>query len=296
MMIDVHTHTFPEKIAAAAVDKLQKGSHTHPFTDGTQGMLKQSMEKAGIDASLVLPVATSARQVPHVNDASIRMNEQALETGVWSLGCMHPDYADWRKELGRLSASGVKGVKLHPPYQEVDFDDARYLRILDRCGELGLIVLTHAGLDVGLPGHTESTPEKIARAVKAVGPVKLILAHMGGWRNWDQAEKLLPDTGVYLDTSFSLGPMTPNGDGFYQTKADLDRLTEAAFVRLVRVFGADRVLFGTDSPWEDQAAEVQKIQALPLTAEEKTAILGGNAQRLLGLNADESPYLKKTPG
>lgn len=281
MILDFHTHTFPDAIAQSAVDKLKHNSHTQPFSDGTVDGLRRSMARAGIDASLVLPVATSPRQVPHVNDASIRMNEQGGETGVYSLGCMHPDFEDWHEELGRLSRAGLRGIKLHPPYQGVDFDDSRYLRILDRAGELGLFVIIHAGLDVGMPGAEQSTPEKLLRALQSVGPVTLVLAHMGGWRCWQAVEELLPDTGVYLDTSFSLGPMTPLGDGYYADPAALQRLNEQDFLRMIRLFGADRILFGTDSPWEAQAAEVQKIQALPLTDAEKHGILGGNAAKLL---------------
>ena len=133
MIIDIHTHTFPDRIAAPTLEKLQSLSHTLPFTDGTVDGLRASMEAAGVDRSLVLPVATSARQVVHVNDASARINDQAGETGIYSFGCMHPDFDDWRGELGRIAALGMKGVKLHPVYQEVDLDDIRYLRILDEC-------------------------------------------------------------------------------------------------------------------------------------------------------------------
>ena len=281
MIIDFHAHTFPDAIAQNAVDKLKHNSHTLPFVDGTVSALQSSMARSGVDAAVVLPVATSARQVPHVNDASIRMNELAGETGVYSLGCMHPDFPDWHDELGRLARAGMRGIKLHPPYQGVDFDDPRYIRILDRAGELGLLVITHAGLDVGLPGAEQSTPDKLLRAVQAAGPVTLVLAHMGGWRCWEAVEQWLPGTGVYLDTSFSLGPMTPIEDGYYTSEAALQRLSEAAFMRLIRLFGADHILFGTDSPWEDQKAEIEKIQNLPLTDAEKSAILGGNAERLL---------------
>lgn len=283
MILDFHTHTFPDAIAQSAVDKLKHNSHTWPFSDGTADGLRRSMARAGIDASLVLPVATSPRQVPHVNDASIRMNERAEETGVYSLGCMHPDFEGWHDELGRLSRAGIRGIKLHPPYQGVDFDDPRSLRILNRAGELGLFVIIHAGLDVGMPGAEQATPEKLLRALHAVGPVTLVLAHMGGWRCWKQVEELLPDTGVYLDTSFSLGPMTPIGDGHYSSEAELLRLDETDFLRMIRLFGADRILFGTDSPWEDQETELKKIQMLPLTEEEKRAILGDNAARMLGI-------------
>ena len=282
MIIDIHTHTFPDKIAAATLDKLKHLSHTIPFTDGTAAGLAASMARAGVDRSVVMPVATSPRQVPHVNDASARMNELGAQTGVLSFGCMHPDFDGWKEELARVRDLGLKGIKLHPQYQDTDFDDPRYLRILDRCGELGLVVLTHAGLDIGMPGKDNCAPEMVARVLEQVGPVKLVLAHMGGWRQWDRVEALLPGTGVYLDTSFSLGEITPLDDGHYRP-GDLPLLDEAAFLRMVRKFGADRVLFGTDSPWDDQGAALARLRALPLESAELDAILGGNAQELLGI-------------
>ena len=284
MVVDFHTHTFPDSIAAAAVAKLQAASHTKPFTDGTVRALAASMAAASVDWSVVLPVATSPKQVPRVNNAAIAQNASARETGILSLGCMHPDYTDWSAELARLAAQGVRGIKLHPVYQGTDFDDPRYLRILDRAGELGLLVLIHAGLDVGFPGVVRASPAMIWRAVQAVGPVTLVLAHMGGWRCWEEVMDLLPDTGAYLDTSFSLGAMTPNGDGYYKTPEELALLDADSFVGMVRRFGADRLLFGTDSPWGDQSACLRQFRALPLTDAEQDAILGGNAVRLLGLS------------
>jgi len=281
MIIDFHTHTFPDAIAAAAVEKLQAASHTKSFSDGTVNGLRASMAGAGIYASVVLPVATSARQVPHINDSAIRLNGLANETGVYSLGGMHPDYPDWEREMERLSAAGLRGVKVHPPYQSVDLDDARFVRILKKASALGMLVVTHAGLDVGLPGAEQSTPEKLLRAREKAPDLTLILAHMGGWRCWNEVEQFLPGTGVYLDTSFALGQMTPNGDGYYKTNQDLDMLHEEQFLRLASLFGADHILFGTDSPWGDQAESLQKIRALPLTEADKSAILGGNAEKLL---------------
>ncbi len=91
MTVDIHTHTFPEKIARAAIEKLSGLSHTLPFTDSTADWLRRSMAEAGIDVSLVLPGATNPRQVEHVNDASILLNDSGGETGVYSLGCMLPE-------------------------------------------------------------------------------------------------------------------------------------------------------------------------------------------------------------
>ena len=283
MIVDFHAHTFPDGIAAAAVGKLQAAAHIRPFSDGTVGGLSARIRAAGIDCAVNLPVATSPRQVPQINDTAARINQRTAETGVLSFGAMHPDFADYRAELGRVADLGIQGIKLHPPYQGADFDDIRYLRILDRAGELGLVALTHAGLDIGLPGVDRASPAMIRRAVRAVGPVKLVCAHMGGWRQWDAAEELLPDTGVYLDASFALGRITPNGDGYPQAETELPLMRREQFVRIVRAFGAERILFGTDSPWGGHADALLLLRELPFTDEEKNAVLGGNAARLLCL-------------
>ena len=282
LTVDFHTHTFPDQVAPQALDKLMRASHTRPFSDGTAGGLRKNMLSTGIDRCVVLPVATGARQVPHINDAALRANEASGQTGLYSLGAMHPDFDGWHDELGRLAAHGVRGVKLHPPYQNADIDDPRFLRILTRAGELGLFAVIHAGLDVGLPGSVRAVPAKIAAALRQAGPVRLVCAHMGGWRCWDEAADLLAPLGVWIDSAFSLGRLTPLGDGFPWDEENLNMLGQDGFLRLVRAFGADRVLFGTDSPWADQREELARIRALPMPEKERAAILGGNAARLMG--------------
>lgn len=283
MIADFHTHTFPDQIAPAAVSRLQAASHIRAFADGTASGLRAAMRRAGIDVSLVLPVATNTRQVEKVNDSAVRMNDAAGETGLYSFGCLHPACENWKEELARLARAGVRGVKLHPYFQETDADDPRYLRILDRCGQLDMTVLIHAGLDVGFPGQDRASPAILRRAVLSVGPVRLVLAHMGGWRCWDEAEQQLTGLGLYIDTSFSLGSMTPADDGFQRSREESAMLSGERFVRMVRSFGADHVLFGTDCPWGDQAECLALFRALPLSDEEKQAILWDNAARLLGL-------------
>lgn len=283
MIVDIHTHTFPDKIAPSTIEKLASMSHTRPYSDGTNAGQARSMAAAGVDRSVVLPVATNPEKVCSINDSAARMNQNYSRSGIFSLGCIHPDFPDWKQELSRIAALGLRGIKLHPVYQDVDLDDLRYLRILDRCGELGLVVLAHAGQDVGIPGKVRCSPELVLRALRQVGPIRIILAHMGGWRDWDQVEALLTGTGAYLDTSFSLGSLTPLGDGYYGP-SDLGMMEEAQFLRMVQSFGAGHTLFGSDSPWGGQTQDLARLRSLPLTAEELEAILGGNAQTLLGLS------------
>ena len=282
-IIDCHAHTFPERIAAAALETLSGNSHTRPFTDGTEEGLRRAIARAGVDRAVILPVATSPRQVVKVNDASILINRHTEETGLLSFGCIHPDFPDWHAELGRIAAAGLRGVKLHPVYQHVPVDDPRCVRILARASELGLAVTIHAGIDIGFPGSGEASVERLDRAIRQAGEGTYILAHMGGWRQWEAAADLLAGRGLYIDTAFSLGRLSPGGDGFPWTEDALQMMTPEAFVRQARAFGTDHVLFGTDSPWADEAQSVAEFLALPFTAEEREAILHRNAERLLGL-------------
>ncbi|MBR6953723.1 MAG: amidohydrolase family protein [Clostridia bacterium] len=285
-VIDCHTHTFPAKIAASALTTLSGNSHTRPFTDGTAEGLGQAIARAGVDLAVILPVATSPRQVVKVNDASLAINARTAETGLLSFGCMHPDFPDWHGELGRIAAAGIRGVKLHPVYQQTPIDDPRCVRIMARCAELGLAVTIHAGIDIGFPGHDEASPERLDRAIRAAGHGTYILAHMGGWRQWEQAADLLCGRGLYIDTAFSLGRLSPNGDGFPWDEASLEMMTPEDFLAQVEAFGADHVLFGTDSPWAEEAQAVADFLALPLREEAREMILHRNAEALLGLSPE----------
>lgn len=277
MIIDFHTHTFPERIAAGAIQKLQSASHTVAFSDGTDAGLLVSMQRSEVDQSVVLPVATNPLKLVSMNNAILAA---PADERLIRFGAMHPDAPDWREELDRLADAGVKGIKLHPVYQGVDIDDPRTLRVLERAGELGLIVVMHAGDDIGFPGVVRCSPQMTDRALRQAGPVTLVMAHMGGWRNWDDVAVLAQHPNAYIDTAFSLGAFTPLEDGHY-TPDETALLTAEKACALIHAFGADRVLFATDSPWADQADTLVHLRALPLSQQEQQAILCGNAQRLL---------------
>lgn len=282
MIVDIHTHVFPDEIASRAIDSLIGDSHTRPFCDGTLAGLLKSRKQAGIDCCVVLPVATSLRQVLHMNDRAIQTNNLYRETGILSFGGMHPDTPDWKQELSRLARAGIKGIKLHPVFQRANLDDPRYLRIMERAAELGLVILTHAGVYIDRPNAAFCTPKMALQVFKELGDIPLILAHMGGWRQWEEAEEILPQIPFRLDTSYCVGKIEPL-DREHWEGASLDTMPRQQFLRFVKLAGAKRILFGTDSPWQDEKESKEAILRMPLTEEEKTAILGGNAAELLQL-------------
>ena len=278
IITDFHTHTFPDAIAARAIAGMQANSHAAAFGTGTLAGLLDSMEKAGISRSVVLPVATNPLKISSINDSNMA-REQSQQ--VVFFGAMHPDAENWKEELDRLAAAGVPGIKIHPQYQGVDITDIRYLRILDHAASLGLLTVMHAGDEIAYPGLVRCSPEMVRSVCDRLGNIPLVLAHMGGWKNWQRVAENLADTGCYLDTAISLGQIVPIDDHY--SPADLPLLCGDDFIHLVRTFGSQRILFGTDSPWADQAEEIRKISSLPLTEAELENIFFRNATRLLGI-------------
>ncbi len=279
MIIDAHTHSFPEGIAVKAIPKMEAMAKSRAYTGGTNSALLESMEKAEIDVSVLLPVATNARQVEKLNDIAIKNNEGFTGKGLFSLGAMHPEFEAYSSELKRISKNGITGIKLHPAYQDTDLDDIRFLRIIEKASELGLTVVIHAGLDIGIMPHNFSSVKHICKVLKEVAPEKFVLAHMGSWKGWDEVEKSLCGEKVYLDTSFSLGSYEPP-EGMFVPESETKMLGEEQFLRIVKKHGANKILFGTDSPWSEQKSTLEKIKQLIPDEREQAAVLCENSKRI----------------
>ena len=267
MIIDFHTHAFPDAIAAKTLEKLAAIAHLTPRHDGTVAGLCHSMAAGGIDRSVVLPVVTAPRQFDTINRFSA---EHDGRDGLLFFGGIHPDNEEPERRLDELKAMGLRGIKLHPDYQGVRMDDARYIRIVRHCAAIGLVVVTHTGRDPLCPNDVHATVDGIERLLDGVyrgqAPTKpvLVLAHLGGVGQLDEVETRLCGAPVYFDTAFML-----------------DRTPADQIVRLCRRHGIDRILFASDAPWGDQATFVRRLHDLPFTKEEQQAILWQNADKLL---------------
>lgn len=262
MIIDFHTHIFPHIIAERTLNKLSACVHKKPETNGTYEGLLASTEEAELDYSVVLPIATKPSQFRSINDFAA----QYLEGKIVSFGSLHPASDNYKEELRTIKSMGMKGIKLHPDYQDTYFNDIRYKRIVSYASELDLIVSVHAGLDPLCPEDIHCTPQMSAELIKDVQPTKLVLAHLGGNQQWDEVEELLVGKNVYLDTAVIFDYIDPE-----------------QFLRIMRNHGSDKILFATDSPWAGQKKFVEIVKGLPITEEEREQILGGNARKLLGI-------------
>lgn len=266
MYIDFHTHAFADKIAQRAMDALMENSASfdlHPTTDGTPGKLREVLLSGKISKAVLLPIATKPSQQTTINNWAASVKDDFF----CPFGTIHPLAENWSEELERIKELGLYGVKLHPDYQNFFADDEFMFPIYKKCSELDLPVLFHAGLDPLSPEVIHCTPQAAAKIADMFPEMTMILAHGGGMMRWDDVEKYL---------------CGKPGRLYFDVSVIADYIKTDQLLRIIRSHGADRILYGSDSPWSDPESEIRMIDDLPLTKEEKEMIFFKNAEKLLG--------------
>ena len=263
MLIDFHTHAFPEKIAARAVSKLaHEAGGLAPQTDGTADSLKAQMDADGVDISVVLSIATNPAQQHKVNDFAIALN---ADPRLVAFGSVHPDAPDALEELERIHAAGLKGVKLHPEYQQFYADDEKMKPIYRKISQLGLVTTFHAGQDYGFPPPYHAMPEHLRKALSWFdSPV--VAAHWGGFGCGTEVLDRLCGENIWFDLSF----------GYSSTPRCIAQ-------EIINKHGTNRLLFGSDMPWHRPTWELRLLDSLDLSDTDREKILHQNAEKLLNL-------------
>lgn len=263
MFIDFHAHIFPRAKGAAILSDLSVRADISHYTDGSLESLVQSMKRSGITASVVSRITTRPEGVASVNT----WLQKSTQDCIWPMATLHPELADLQNYMATLKNLGFKGIKLHLDYQGVYADDRKMYPVYEAAQALKLPILFHAGLDRGLPPPVRATPERLLTIHQEFPNLTIIAAHMGGEDNYDETETHLLGTSIYFDTAFVLRIMEKNTLKRFFSKHPIDRF-----------------LFGTDSPFTDQATELNYFLDLPfLSQDEKDKILGLNAVKLMDL-------------
>lgn len=259
--IDFHVHAFPDAIAARAISSLEAAAPWKATAGGTVADLVASMDQAGVAASVVCAIATKPDQAEGILSwcRSIRTDR------VIPLPSVHPKTPDAPAFLAKIAREGFPGIKLHPMYQEFAFDDPQMDAIYQAAIDCGLFIVSHCGNDVAFPDDDRASAVRIRRVLDKFPGLKLVCTHMGGWRDWQSSLENLAGRDVYMETSFSIGQMP----------AEL-------FGEFIARHGIDRIMMGSDWPWARQDSTVQDIKSLGLDRKQTSAILHGNARRLLG--------------
>ena len=270
-IIDFHTHVFPNALAPRAIAQLTinaAASGYTPLTDGTVAGLLESMSKAGISRSVICNIATNPRQMKKVNDFAISLLE---DPRLIPLGSVNP-YAEEEEmitELNRLKEAGIPGIKIHPDYMKAEIDSEKFTPIFKACEERNLFVITHAGFDPVEPNHVHCAPDMVLRVIDRHPALKLVVAHAGGFNCEREVLDKLCGAPVWLDTSLCAVRRAKSAEWGELCGEILHRHDPA------------RILFATDTPWSDPAAEIAFVRSLGLSEEITDGILGGNARALV---------------
>ena len=269
MIIDFHTHVFPDKIAERTIAALSAQGGIPAYFNGTVTGLLAEMERAGVSLSVNLPVLTSPKQFDSANRFAAEINQtfSDKEQRIISFAGIHPLCENLKDKIKWIKSAGFLGVKIHPDYQDTYINDDAYLEIFKAAKEEDLIVITHAGVDDGYPNcPVHCTPNRVLDVLEKVGSFKLVLAHYGGNRMENKVYELLAGKDLYFDTAYLLR---------YLKKED--------FLRILDKHGDDRILFASDTPWSNVCEDIETIRsyALPQSTEQK--IFADNAKKLLAL-------------
>ena len=264
MYIDFHIHAFVDEIAERAIHRLETVANLEGHTRGTISETIEKLKEWGTDKGVLLPIATKPAQQATINDwASDIQNKYDR---IISFGSVHPDAEDVLEELERVKTLGLKGIKFHPDYQDFFVDDEKMFPIYKKCAELELPVIFHAGFDPLSPNTVHCLPEASLKVHEKVPEMTLILAHMGGMYHWDDVEKLLVGKNIYFDTAFVSG-----------------NISDEQANRIIKNHGADKILLASDCPWHKTTDEIEMIERLDLSDDDKQMIFYKNAKRLLKL-------------
>ena len=260
-IIDMHAHIFPHKISAKAtlsIGKFYDIDMAHSV--GETERLLQSEAQIGTKRSLVCSVATTPKQVVSIND--FISEECGKHPELYGFASLHGDYEDIAGEVDRIISLGLHGVKLHSDFQKTALDSPKSYRIYEAI-EGRLPVLVH----MGDYRHDYSHPTMLVKVMRDFPKLKVLASHLGGFAAWDEAEAVLRGSdNIRFDTSSAVCLMSP----------------ERA-IRLIRHYGVERCMFGTDFPMWDPKQEAERLLSLGFTFEEYQRLFAGNAKEFLNI-------------
>jgi len=258
---DIHAHAFPDDIARKAIPALEAAGKVKAYLDGTVAALLDSMDHSGIQRSVLCSIATKPEQFDPILQWSKTIRSDRIEP----FPSLHPEDPQLLEHLEMIHAEGFKGVKMHSYYQDYFFDDARLFPLYERMSQLGSILVIHAGYDIAYPRIRKADPGRIVKVCRQFPGLKLIATHLGGWDEWNDVRDLLAGKPIYMEISFAL-----------------DFLDQKRIKEIMLAHPAEYLLFGTDSPWTDQATTLKMLARLNLPDTLFEQITCGNARLLLG--------------
>lgn len=261
-IIDTHTHAFPDFLAGRAMEQLMHTPNLEyrAYHRGKVSDLLSLMDKAGIEKSVIQSIATRPEQAEKILQWSVQIKSGRIEPFI----SLHPENRERDDILKEARANGIRGVKIHPHYQGVNADDEIMFPLYESIAKHGFILFFHSGQDLAFPGCDNASVPRMRRVLERIPEMKCILAHFGAYREWDMVLETLAGRNIYFETSFIL-----------------EEAGEEMFLKILAKHPADRILFGTDSPWTDPVNAVKLMKKCRIPDETREKIFHKNFEALM---------------
>ncbi|MFN4227501.1 MAG: amidohydrolase family protein [Candidatus Ratteibacteria bacterium] len=259
-IIDIHTHAFPDNLAEKAIPLLEQEGKIKAVLDGKISSLISSMDKYGIEKSVICSIATKITQYESI----LKWSKEIISDRIIPFLSFHQDDPLALKRIEEIKKEGFKGIKLHPYYQKFVIDEEKMMKIYEKICEEDLILVLHTGFDFAFERIKIADPERVINIKKTFPKLKLITTHLGGWEDWENVKKFIIGKEIYMEISFSL-----------------EFLDKKRSRELILSHPSEYILFGTDSPWTDQGNTLKLLKELKLPSEIEEKILYINAEKLL---------------
>ncbi len=263
LIYDMHAHIFPQKVSDKAVNAIGDFCGIPMQKKGHSEDLLEAEAKAGTTKTLICSSATTPMQVTAIN-SFISSEVNAHPNEFFGFGTLHAYYYDIPNEVERIISLGLRGIKLHTDFQKFAIDDPAAYKIYE-CVEGRLPILFHTGDK----RYKYSNPNMILKILKDFPKLQVICAHLGGYSEWREVQKLqgyLGNPNVYIDTSSAIQLM--------------DKRTS---LKIIRKHDVNNIFWGSDYPMWDPKTELENFMKIRLTDDEREKILGLNAKNFLNL-------------
>jgi predicted TIM-barrel fold metal-dependent hydrolase len=258
-IIDFHTHAFPDELSERVIKMLEDEGGVKARLDGKISSLLSSMDKCGIEKSVICNIATKPAQF----DSILQWCKKIATERIIPFPSFHPYDPDFKDRVDEIKREGFKGIKFHPYYQNFTIDEEKIFPVYKKIADENLILVMHTGFDFAFQRIRIADPEKILTIIEKFPSLKLVTTHLGAWEQWEEVEQYLLGKPIYMEISFSL------------------EFLDDTVKKIISNHPPEYILFGTDSPWTDQQNSVSLLKGLQLGEEKEARIFRENAVKLL---------------
>jgi predicted TIM-barrel fold metal-dependent hydrolase len=285
VIIDFHTHIFPSWLRERRDEYIKRDPcfsllYSQPEAKmATVEELLASMDEANIGLSVVLNIGWVNHELCVKTNDYILDSVSRYPTRLVGFCAIQPRAGDAAvAELERCAKSGARGIgELRSDVQGFDLADKTTMKpLVDAALKHDLIFLTHSSEPVGheYSGKGSITPDILYSFITSFPSLKLVCAHWGGG---------LPFYALMPEVAKALANV------FFDTAATVFLYKPEIFEQINPIIGSDKILFGSDYPLMRQSRVFAQIQSSQLPKEDKSKILGTNAQKLLKVLGEQRP-------